>query len=238
MSVQIGRPPGGASRAEQKWQESIASAKYVTPEGWSKAAGRWSYSTATRINVPSESIANYTYGTKVKLKQGGDFKYFNVVGKSTSGYLDILGDKDSALTNATITDAYFSNMATPESFPMWFNYEPAWEIPSGPTLTDLDMTVAKFRVIAMDIQLNIALTFDAEGAGDYSAIRGALPKTAGVSNYVIALADAYIDGATDIVSVQVLEGASQVLVVKRAGGTWNGASTGNSVWVDITYAYV
>ena len=76
--------------------------------GWTEVPdGLWSYASATTITVPSGAASIYAVGDQVRLKQGGAYKYFYVIGVADT-VLTVTGGSDFTVANATITDVAFS----------------------------------------------------------------------------------------------------------------------------------
>jgi hypothetical protein len=89
-------------------------------KGWITPAGSWTYASATTINVPTDATLTMHKGMKIRLKQGGAFKYF--VAKSvTATLLTIISSTSHVLTNAAITDIGIS-LDNPHDFPEKFNF--------------------------------------------------------------------------------------------------------------------
>jgi len=94
-------------------------------DGWISVSDTWTYASSTTINVPSGATAIYTKGDKIRLKQGGGYKYFYVVGVANT-VLTVTGGSDYTVADATITDNYYSHASSPIGFPNYFNYTPEW----------------------------------------------------------------------------------------------------------------
>lgn len=83
---------------------------------WIKPQETWTYASATSITVPSGAMSKYSVGDKIRLKQGGSYKYFYVTAVASTA-LTISGGTDYTLTSATITDNYYSKSTNPVGFP-------------------------------------------------------------------------------------------------------------------------
>lgn len=93
-----------------------------TTDGWTPSPGAaWTYASATTINVPSGAASIYAIGDKARLKQGGGYKYFYVVGIADT-LLTVTGGSDYSVANEGITDSYYSHAASPVGFPNRFSY--------------------------------------------------------------------------------------------------------------------
>jgi hypothetical protein len=102
-------------------------------DGWIDAHETWTYASATTITVPSGAGGRYQKGDKIRLKQGGEYKYFYIVSVSDTT-LSITGGSDYTLVSAAITDNYYSKAENPQGFPRWFNWSPTFTgFSSNPT---------------------------------------------------------------------------------------------------------
>lgn len=77
----------------------------------------------TKITAPSGADTIYTPGTKIRLKQGGGYKYFYVI-DNTSTLVSLQAGDDYYLTNSAITDIAYSYIESPAGFPPIFNWTP------------------------------------------------------------------------------------------------------------------
>ena len=94
--------------------------------GWysiNAAAGYWTYASALTINVPAGALNFYQKGDKIRYKQGGGWKYGNIVAVADA-LLTVTGGSDYSVANASITDIYISRAENPFGWPGWFNYAP------------------------------------------------------------------------------------------------------------------
>lgn len=97
------------------------------------ADGQWiplptcTYVSATSMTVVGDYTAVVPVGSKLRLKQGGGYKYFYIIsavfaaGVTTFG---ITAGIDFTLANAAITDAYFSVAECPIGHPCRFDFDP------------------------------------------------------------------------------------------------------------------
>lgn len=93
-------------------------------DGWVQASDTWTYASATTFTIAGvDRTAMFPVGTKIKLTQTTT-KYFYVTAAafSTDTTVTVTGGSDYTVANAAITAPYFSNDATPQGFPQWFNY--------------------------------------------------------------------------------------------------------------------
>lgn len=97
--------------------------------GWASAGETWVYASATTFTVAGVDVTDkYPVGTKIRLKQGGSYKYFYIVTRvfSTNTTITVAAGSDYSLANSAITDNYFSYAAVATGFPGWFAFTPSW----------------------------------------------------------------------------------------------------------------
>lgn len=112
---------------------SGATLSLANTDGWLATDESWTYASSTTITVPSDATAKYSIGDKVRLKQGGGYKYFYIINVAST-MLTITGGSDYTLTNASITDNDVSKVSTQVGFPQWFSYTPSYTgFSSNPT---------------------------------------------------------------------------------------------------------
>ena len=100
-----------------------------TVDGWISANETWTYASASTITVPSGAASKYAIGDKIKLTQT-TVKYFYIVGVADT-LLTIMGGNDYTLTNATISDNYYSHQQSPIGFHNILTYTPTYTPESG-----------------------------------------------------------------------------------------------------------
>lgn len=95
----------------------------------------WTYVSATQFKVTGDVTDQFPHGCKLRLKQGGAYKYFYVTALSTDAsftYITVNAGSDFSLANASITDNYHSYGETAEGFPSGgFLFVPTWTVTSG-----------------------------------------------------------------------------------------------------------
>lgn len=98
-------------------------------------AETWTYVSANQFKITGNDKAKkYPVGCKIRLKQGGDYKYFFVTHRAVDGsftYIDVVAGIEYSLTNSSITDTYHSYGETADGFPEFFSYSPNWTATSG-----------------------------------------------------------------------------------------------------------
>lgn len=113
-------------------------------------AEAWAYASVSgilaTITLPADVTGTnkYAIGDRVRLKQGGAYKYF-VLTTVNATTLVMTGGTTYTLTNNPITDLYISKWANPLGYPDWFEWSPTWVgFSSSPTLTP------RFKVIGRE----------------------------------------------------------------------------------------
>lgn len=96
---------------------------YDLNDGYIKAPGTWTFSAGPTLTIPTDGTKRYRKGDKVKLKQGGAFKYFSAIGVASTAIV-LTGGTDYTLTNSTITDVYYTHNSAVD-FPSVFNHAPS-----------------------------------------------------------------------------------------------------------------
>jgi hypothetical protein len=91
-------------------------------DGWVLSSDTWVYASATTFTILGvDRTTLFSTGDKIRLKQGGGYKYFYVIAIAfaTDTTITITGGVDYTLTNAAITDNYYSKVNA-NGFPDWF----------------------------------------------------------------------------------------------------------------------
>ena len=81
-----------------------------------------------------DATATFQKGDRVRLKQGGSYKYFNVIAVTTSTITLYAGD-DYSLTATSVTNLGFSRLVSPSGFPFVFQYTPTLTATGSMTVT-------------------------------------------------------------------------------------------------------
>ncbi len=85
-----------------------------------------SHTSASRISFISLDPTNLLrVGDKVRLKQGGSFKYFFVLWVRST-YIEVIGGSNYSVANSAITDFSYSRADRPVGFPIFMPYTSVW----------------------------------------------------------------------------------------------------------------
>lgn len=191
-------------------QSNIAEA---VDSGFIDTQETWTYASATTITVPSGAVSKYQKGDKIKLTQT-TVKYFYVVGVADT-LLTITGGTSYVLTNATITNNYYSHVENPLGFPAWMTC-------ASPSFTSVDNgtggqqpTIANttFKIVNNEVKLKVnmgTVVKNGTGVSFYFTIPATLPSLAGTN--LEALGSCYI-GGIDALGVPVQKSATEICVI-------------------------
>jgi hypothetical protein len=94
-------------------------------DGWIDALDTWTYVSATTFTIGIDATAYLQPGDKLRWKQGGSYKYGwvkSLVYSAPNTTVTLVGTNLYTLTNAAITDNYYSKMETPVGFPLKQNW--------------------------------------------------------------------------------------------------------------------
>ena len=193
---------------------------------WQGVTDAWAYASATTITVPSDATLKYQPGDKIRLEQGGAFKYW-VVYSVAATVITIIETTDYTLANSAITDVAFSRVANPFGFPDWFNYTPTLVgFSANPT-----SVVYRYKASGRMISVVIRQSTDGTSNGTtFTFTPPALPAT--VTNGAWhGTASGVDNGAVLATTVRLLLVASQTTILAFSdGGTgaWT-ASAGKRI---------
>ena len=123
-------------------------------DGWNDANETWIYASASTITVPAGATSKYQKGDKIRLKQGGDWKYFYII-EVADTLLTVTGGSDYTVASAAITDNYYSKAENPQGFPDWFNFTPSWAASGSMTYTSVTTSLCKFRISGKTLTLQV-----------------------------------------------------------------------------------
>ena len=99
--------------------------KQFYDDGWTPITGTFTYASANTINVSSGAAAIYSVGDKIRYQNNDSGNYlYDYVITIADTLLTVVGDE---VPNATLTDAYYSKVATSLNFPHFFALPtPTW----------------------------------------------------------------------------------------------------------------
>jgi len=91
-------------------------ARIINPSGWIEVADAWTYASASTITIPSDGTTKYQRWMKIRLKQGGGYKYY-VASVVASTLITVLVNEFYTVANAAITDIAYSFTEKPYAWP-------------------------------------------------------------------------------------------------------------------------
>lgn len=141
-------------------------------DGWIDPGEVPTYSSSLVITVATDATTRYSIGDKIRLKQGGAYKYFYVEAV-TATTLTLNGGNGNTIANSDITDFYYSKVQTPVGFPDWFTNEP---VISGDTITITVTTwnTKRFKLEGRMVTYIVAVLYSTSGS-DSAGIYITLP---------------------------------------------------------------
>ena len=201
----------------------------VTPtirnfDGWQDANETWTYASATTITVPSDATTKYQKGDKIRLKQGGAYKYFYIVTVAAT-LLTVTGGTDYTVANAAITDNYYSH-ENPIGFPDWFNYTPTLAVAAGTAPTYTAIFLNRFKVFGKTIIVRQIWVNDAGGTAGAGGNRltQTLPVTGvfeSTGGYQFLGAGIFFESpGTGMIGGAVADSSTTVAFINSTGGNY------------------
>lgn len=196
-------------------------------DGWQIANETWTYASATTITVPSDATTKYSVGDKVRIKQGGGYKYFYIV-TVASTLLTVTGGSNYTVANASITDNYYSKGSTPFGHPIYFDYTPTITAGSGSftTVTPNGKFAMNGKVVSYWAKATITTNGTAGGSVNFS-----LPVTATSDNEIGVGRQSAVGGGI----VQVILATTTRMDSIKYDNTYPGGD-GEVINCNITYA--
>lgn len=186
--------------------------------GWSRVSDTWTYASSTTITVPSDATLKYQIGDKIRLKQGGAYKYF-YISVVASTLLTITGGSDYTLTNAKITDVYVSSTLNAFGFPSdWTNFTPSYTN----VIVGNGVNTGAFVMIGKTVFFRTAFTF-----GSTSSLTGTPVLT-----YPVTISTFYSNFPV-VANLRMGVGAVVYVGILGTGGTLN-LQNSSSTYLSIT----
>lgn len=135
-----------ADSGTDKKVQKVNLLKGLVPEnGWIPAGETWTYASATTFRISGDKTSKYQKGDKIKLTQTS-VKYFYIIGVSYTSpntTITVTGGSDYSLTNATITNNFYSRQEAPLGYPAYFNTA------SGERVTPIGKNIKRTKVVSV-----------------------------------------------------------------------------------------
>lgn len=172
----------GASAAPT-WEDASGG---VSADGWIDPSETWTYATASTFTISGDVTSIYKPGLKLKFSQPTDGQKYGYVKTATysapNTTITLVTNDDYDLDNEAITANYYSRVAQPEGFPVYFNYTPSYSAGGSMTFTSVTTTTAAFSIIEGVCLLSINATGTTGGSAS-SAIQATLPINSSISSF-------------------------------------------------------
>ena len=130
--------------------------KQTVNDGWVPIDGTFTYASATTINVSAGAASIYSVGDKIRYQNNDSGTYlYDYIVIIADTLLTVAGN---TVPNATLTDAYYSKIATPLNFPHWFAYTPTITGNGGGTAPTYSSNTSYFYMLGRVITTVIILS--------------------------------------------------------------------------------
>lgn len=189
---------------------------------WMPVTDTWTYASATTITVPTDATTKYAVGDRVRLKQGGSYKYYYIITVAAT-LLTVTGGSDYTVANSAITDIGVSKAVNPLGFPGAFNWSPTFTgfsaNPSG---------VHRFTVVGRECRLYVR--HSTLGTSNTTGFTMTLPITAAtITNHAWVGSGQGVDNGGILVNSALISFVSAATVMNlytnHAAAAWTAAST-------------
>lgn len=196
----------------------------LTREGkWTEVSDVWTYASSTTINVPSNATLKYVKGTKVRFKQGGAYKYFNL-GIVASTLLTIIPNNTYTITNAAITDIAYSFDSVALGFPETLPFTPGISFGGNSVGVTYSLQSGAYWIRGNQIFFTIAITLTNKGSSTGAALITNLPIAVGTHAVGIDIGN--------ITNLASLTGAIMITLATNTLSLSQQSSTGMSALSD------
>jgi hypothetical protein len=132
------------------------------------------YQTSSSIWFPGTTrTAEFSKGTKIRIKQSGTYKYFYVksYATATGTTLQLTGGSNYTVANVAIQELSYSHMETPTGFPEWFDFTPVWTAATTNPVLGAGTIVGQFKLQGSFLTYQFRLACGSGttfGSGNYS----------------------------------------------------------------------
>lgn len=145
---------------------------------WAEFPEPIEYTNANTINVINTNVdltKFFAVGDLLRLKQGGNFKYFYVY-EVNANDIKISAGSSYTLVNTTITDVGIGIKNPATGFPGVFEFTPNLaEFGGGGSLTNISYLQNEFSVIGVNVEIKFTVQFDVVGSGVITDLQFDLP---------------------------------------------------------------
>jgi len=226
--------------------KAIADSKltdFIRGDGWISANETWTYNSNNKINVPSGAASKFSIGDSIRWKQGGGYKY-GTLSAVADTLLTIIVNTDYVVTNAAITDNYYTHSPTAIGLPTYYNFTPSYtNITVG-----AGANTGKYKVTGRHIEINAGWTFGAGAAVSTDAQFNYPVATSVFSQYFGTVIFYDNGGSPDFLMGAISAGATGYLKYYSVSGSvvipsylsatapfiW---TTGDSIKINVSYSF-
>jgi hypothetical protein len=196
--------------------------------GWTETSDAWSYASASTITIPSDGTTTYQKSMKIRLKQGGGYKYY-VVASLTATVITVIVNTDYTVANSAITNIAYSFAEMPYGWPDFFAYAP-----SVAGLTVGNATVAyRYKITGNITTVETSIVF-----GSTTSVSGdttiATPTTPASAQLVMGSASLYDLSGSVNVGITLVTGTSIYVRAILATGSY---AVNNSISSTIPFTW-
>jgi hypothetical protein len=142
-------------------------------DGWIADTDTWVYASASTFTIAGKDVTTkFTKGTRLKFTNT-TLKYAVVVSSafSTDTTVTIAVNTDYVLASAVITSPYYSYEVSPQGYPTWFNFSPAFTATESMTYTvPAGNVVAKYKVEGSGIHFYVSSNGTTAGTASYGLL--------------------------------------------------------------------
>lgn len=122
----------------------------VTATEWQEISETWTYASASTITVATDATTRFRKGVKIRLKQGGAYKYFSASSVAAT-LITVFVNTDYTVANAAITDVAISYDEYPDGWPVWFARTPTISASGSMTISSSTLTFARYKPMARSV---------------------------------------------------------------------------------------
>jgi len=142
----------------------------------------WVYASSITVTVPTSALTRYEKGMKVRLKQGGGYKYYYIT-IVTATVITLNGGSDYTVANAAITDLEVSSAESPFGFPDFFNWTTTLSGGGAPAMiiSAPVISFSKFSIKGKTVLIYVMFTCTTADTAN-SDLRFTLPTTNTTNN--------------------------------------------------------
>jgi hypothetical protein len=221
----------------------------ISPNGWMACNETWIYTSATTFTVSGNVSTKYQKGDKIIWTQNGSTLYSNIISVSYSagtglttiikhvGYISTSGDCDLLNTAIyIITNNAYSKWSTPQGFPDWFSWTPAFSCSGSMTISSISTHHALFKIEGSMLFISCSITCTLGGTANNTiyAISPVIIDSS-MSGYT-AIACRYLNGCSSTAGTGYVKIDYGIYIRRTDSSSWITGS-GNEIEFNTFYRY-